>query len=814
MRLRFSCPLDAAIGLALFGLLLVYFQCSTLSKCSVLSPAMSYGGLIDYARQLRWKAGLDWADALPFALLLLVLLALLAGEWRWHRLSRFLAWALASEQRTLALMGLSSLVSVRFYFTPGELGWGGDASFHLTYAELAASAIGRGELPIWTNAFGAGSPYLQFYGFLFYYLTGLVNLLCRDLNISLKLVLAGTHVASGLGMYYLVRTLCRSRRAGLVGGLAYVLCFWHTQQVVIMGRLPLGLFYALLPWPFYCFERLRSSSRSLSLVALGGLALGALALTHPGYGMWATLFFPLYCAQRLAAHPRERTRWGQAGLALLGLGLLFGAYLTLPMWLDRGLTGLAGGVDLSGVPDPSWHHLLVWSNYRFWLLPLPESARHWHGGYLGLSLIGLAGAGLWLAHRRFPRRGVAQTCWAVVACLGLTLLLVFGYRWPLLGQLPLVYLFNASRYLLFTTFFLAAAAGLGAKLLLNWRLLGRRSSGLFFLVLLGMLADLGPTTFQHPCMSADNDPLGYSQAVYERIGKLGRPFADQGQLPNYRALWALGPTHPFLGLGWLYHRGLTPLAQGFQAAELPAAVEQIGPFSRYVAEVWKNASGAELPNLPDYPFVARSLAALNVRFLLYTRADHDLAWPAGQFPHTPVLVSARAKGYRQEELARRWSRPEVEQQLQKTVVSADFMPTARQMVAVIWAAETMQADPANRTCQSLPLLEWQGPEYLGALPQVELLEHRVWDQRAELRLRLDAPAYARLAYAYYPYLAVEVDGQRVAPFQTVDHFIALKLDAGEHKVVLTPYLSPLRRALLLLDAFLLAAAIWVWLHRH
>jgi hypothetical protein len=42
----------------------------------------------------------------------------------------------------------------------------------------------------------------------------------------------------------------------LLAGLAYVLGFWHTQQVLIMGRLPLSLFYALLPLPFYFLEGL------------------------------------------------------------------------------------------------------------------------------------------------------------------------------------------------------------------------------------------------------------------------------------------------------------------------------------------------------------------------------------------------------------------------------------------------------------------------------------------------------------------------------------------------------------------------------
>ncbi|MBM3279027.1 MAG: hypothetical protein FJY95_13225 [Candidatus Handelsmanbacteria bacterium] len=153
----------------------------------------------------------------------------------------------------------------------------------------------------------------------------------------------------------------------------------------------------------------------------------------------------------------------------------------------------------------------------------------------------------------------------------------------------------------------------------------------------------------------------------------------------------------------------------------------------------------------------------------------------------------------------------MEQKLQEAVLEPDFMPTARRMVGVGWVARTMQADPANHTCQLVPLLDWQGPEHLGGQPKVEVLEHRVWDQRVRLRLRLDGPAYVRLAYAYYPHLAVEVDGRSVEPFETVDHFLALRLDAGEHDIELRPLLSPLRRGLLLLDLLLLGVGTWLWI---
>ena len=49
-------------------------------------------------------------------------------------------------------------------------------------------------------------------------------------------------------------------------------------------------------------------------------------------------------------------------------GLIFGAYLTLPMWVEHDNTGLRLGISMSHTPDPTWRQLLTWSNYRFSLL--------------------------------------------------------------------------------------------------------------------------------------------------------------------------------------------------------------------------------------------------------------------------------------------------------------------------------------------------------------------------------------------------------------------------------------------------------------
>ena len=70
---------------------------------------------------------------------------------------------------------------------------------------LATEAISAGQVPFWTFFMGTGSPYLQNYGFAFFYLVGVVDLVFSDLFLSLKLTMASFgHLLSGLGMYFLV----------------------------------------------------------------------------------------------------------------------------------------------------------------------------------------------------------------------------------------------------------------------------------------------------------------------------------------------------------------------------------------------------------------------------------------------------------------------------------------------------------------------------------------------------------------------------------------------------------------------------------
>jgi len=564
-------------------------------------------------------------DGLLAMMIVLLTCGIVVVEWRGGGLTRFLHETLTSDRATLALLAVISVVLVRCYFVPGEPAWSGDGPAHLAYARFAAASLALGEAPIWTNFAGAGTPYLQFYGVLFPWLVGFVQLVVDDPWIAIKLLLGGAHVISGLGVYRFVGRAQRSRAAGLVVGLAYVASFWHLQQVLIMGRLPLSLVYVLLPWPFWAVEGLRFRQDSARAVLAGGVSLGALILTHPRYGFWATA--------------------SVAGYAGLRLG----------QWRSQ--------ADLRG-----------------------------RLGALGFLLLALA------------------------------------YRSPLLQQVPLVTGLNASRYLLFATFFISALAGCGVHRLAATRF-GRRSVAV---VVIALVADLGSTTFVHlyTPSSRVHDLLSGDalDALATTTGDL-----PAGQIPDYRLFTSTGAVHDSMAMAAAHLHGL-PTFQSYHPGASRSATSFSRPFESYLNHALEGLEHpAEIGTREDAGLIYAGLAMLNVGYVLVER-DREYFLNRKALSHTPILVATHAG---------------------PVTVAAPEGSTER-MLAII---EQTGVDLPSASCRSILLTGGVEQEAAGPAT-VRVLAHNVWPQRVELTVATGGACFARLAYSYMPQLQVSVDGRQ------------------------------------------------------
>ena len=817
-----------AAALGLLAVLLFVHQYTTMARFAVIPPGLRFTSFSKYLSIIFARIEFAPLDYALLAAIAGLFLGLMVAEHRGGCLSALLRWVFTGEGRTIALLGAAGFVAVRFYIGSGYFPWGGDQPQHICFSHMASRSIAEGELPIWTNYLGTGTPYLQFYGFLFFYLTGLVDQLWTDIFASLKAVMAVLHAASGLAMYLLARTVTRSRVAGFIAGLAYVLSFWHTQQVIIMGRFPLSLFYALLPLPFYFFERLSSPGPAghrarLASSLAGGICLGALALTHPGYAFWATVLLGLYIGLRLLLEIPAGERPGLAGWSavLLAGGLVFGGYLTLPMWLERDYTGLYRGLDLSGIPAPTWQHVLAWSNYRFWAILPPGLVKgNWYGGYLGLTLaIAVAAAAavsLLSRSRKLILRSLPALC-----CLVLTVLIVFGYHWSLFESIPIVKMMGAGRYLLFTVFFLALAAGPAVQALMVLLRRRRWRVPVSTLILCGIAVDLGPTTFQQVYFAGD---LG--AGMFPQIRAQADSLDAHGQLPNFRVLWNGSKRGENLLKGQLYFDTRAPRPGSFHPGRSRPAVDFVKPVDQYLSKLVEmgyfaidDSIDAGLQGqFPETLFgrnhggiVLAGLTMMDVRYHILSNLEEQISiGDLGETgSHGPVLVSSKIEPFPRRGLDQLVASGEPFSAMESEGVDPGFTKMLTGSYHALFLVANTGVDPVTRVCERIYVLDSEGRE-LGTNPAVEVLEHTVRMQRVDLKLRVSEACFARLAYSWFPHLRVTVDGRETAPLRTAGGFMAVHLEAGEHDLTLEAELSPLRRVLLAVNLLYMAATVFLF----
>lgn len=784
-------PWDAVAGIALLVMALALNQFITLDKFAALPPGAGFLTIEEFADRVSESVSFDGIDGLIAVLMLASGLYLLWCQIRRDSLGRLVEILLSNERRALWSMLFVNLVFVRYYFAFGQMSWAGDSSEHLAYAVVASKSLASGEWPIWTNSFSAGSPYGQFYGFLFFIVVGLVDQLFGDIHNSLKVVMGSMHALSGLSVYGVARMQGLRRGEACLAGWAYVLSVWHMQQVMSMGRYPLSIVYALLPLPLLFFERARLMRRQVESAFFGGLALAAIAFTHPGYGYWAALFTGVYVAVRSGWWKGKRQqKWFFWGVILLAYGLLVGSYLTLPMHVEKEYTGLSGGVSLDGVPDPTWEHVLVWSNFRIRLSELMGVNHHWYGGYIGLSLCILAlvaVVGWW--------RSRSRSLGAILVCGFVAWSLVFAYRSLLVQQIPFASSFNAGRYLLFFIFFLSLAAGWGAHL---WR---RSAMPLSLLPMLLVGMDLLPATFQHPYAMRSA-----SLSIYPSVKELGLVAEDGQLLTEGRLFPTTANMHPFIALSWFYTQTGLP-TMGAIYTESPRVQDRFfAPWSKAVTDMVDRRDESN----PLFQYFKDGARLQNILYVIGIDIESEILKQYEIWPHTPVLASVELIRYPEEKLKAIRENGQLDQLIARYFPEGiSGYPVADSFDALFITSGT-GVHPTENTCRAIYVRGLPEDISLSGVPRVSVLEHREKNQYVFLRLQTSSTCFVRLAYAYYPFLEVRVNGRKVEPWETAGGFIALQIDGGESEIELIPRLSPLRRTLLGMVAFTVVLGGYFW----
>lgn len=773
-------PRDVITSLIILSGGLLLLQYITLEKFKKLSPSKNYLTFSNFLEEVEKNhVVLNHTD---YALIGLIVITSIILLLRWQSLSLFLDVILKSTLKTYVFLGFTILVCVRFYFALGTSNWAADASAHTTYAWITSQIFSQGEWPIWNNYFCAGTPFLQFYGFLFFYFVGAVDQVVGNIFWSIKFVLTLGHVISSLGMCAFVSTALNSRRAGFIAGLAFALSFWHTQQIIIMGRLPLSLFYACLPWPFFFFEKLQSCKNQYLITLGGALMLSLLVFTHPGYGFWAIVMFTVYTLSKLCITHATQTgiHLAKFGTQMIVGGVFFSSYLTLPMWVEKGYTGLRNGFQMSHYPDPSWQQLVNWSNHHFSILTNNAVINNWYGGYLGISLILLALLG-YMSFLLVQSPNKKTTAFAAGACVLLSLILVFGYRWSILQSLEVVKALNSGRYLLFVVFFMSTLVGSGFALL-EERKKGniKATRNWTVLIVLIIMLDLFPTTFQFPFAPKENSGpslIDLPTALYETLQEGISQSSMPSEIPNTRLFFDDKKTYQPLLISWLtIFLGMPNIDYIYTEATL-AAVFYHTFYEHLSQQLQQPNTSHELQEMDKH--LLSGLALTNVSDVIFRKANQHFKWTSSA--STPILIST---------------------QIKPVVIKENPQHETPALEIIKWMGDI---DIEQNTCESIILQHIKSTRIFNTKPSIKVLRHKVEIQKMTMVIEVSDSCFARLPYAYYPSLSVMRNKKSIAKMQTAGGFICIELPPGKHTIELVPSLSFLRKTLLGIEVVTLLA---------
>jgi len=211
--------------------------------------------------------------------------------------------------------------------------------------------------------------------------------------LAYNLLMLGTIVLSGLGMYLLVRELTAQPLAAFLAGLAFAFAPYRIDQWTHLEVLS----SQWMPFALYGFRRFFVTGRRRALAG-GAAALVAQALSCAYYLVYFTPFAVAYCLYETIARGRARDRrtWlallGAGAGALLVVGLFLWPYLQVRRLGDVGVRSLA---EVQQFSADTHAFATVSHNARLWgdrIRALPKNEGQGFPGFTILAFAGLAAA--------------------------------------------------------------------------------------------------------------------------------------------------------------------------------------------------------------------------------------------------------------------------------------------------------------------------------------------------------------------------------------------------------------------------------------
>lgn len=777
-----------------------FYTLTFLKSSLIANPQLNRFNITSWALILQLSSSIRLADILLILLLPTSLVILIVGEVKGELLSIFFNWCLTAKIRLFCLLFLLWTIATLYYWAPGYI-LAADSTSHLSRTNFVAESFKGFHFPFWSNFWYLASPFLQFYGPLYFWITGLVTMIFTDVTLATKFSLWILHILSGFTMFLYVKQISENSRAAFLSSTIYVYAFAHTHLIIWKGALPMSLILALLPLTFYFLEKYLQESHPKRFLGFFTLTNALLLVSHPVMGLYCGWYLLLYIWIYFSLNFNRKYRL--IPLLLSGVWtFIMSSFIIVPMLFEKSLVTASERSPLPIIKIPTLYTIknaLIWGN------SLTGKGTD-NIAYLGITVFVLA----FLAIIYFLRKRERVILFPTIA-------FVFSF------------FISASsvREIVFILFFISILAGFGILAfdtiideIRSWFgqtliKIGNPQKITMTIILLGLiLIDIGPTTIQ----SVYRSDKGFFIEMGKKLESLNNSHRvieasyEGEKLDAYIGPGGTPLMYFFIPLVIGPHNSTAPWTHNYAILLIERAISELnhnGLLSdstvkglvilnvKYI--LINNRSGYVLPDLQEASsyYTNRTLPAIEI-------ADSEFILFSDRISTTYELSETLEKRLIwKEELASE---------------SSEKNTWIQQIFKLI---DDMNIDSRRRTTGQIFVKDNRG--YLSGSNRVENLEIKIANLSYELKevkldVEVNVAGFLQLSYPYYRFLNIMVDGKTVEPLRSALELVVLPMEAGKHNIRITAYLSPLRKGTLVCSIFgggsLVVFLIWAQSRRE
>jgi len=672
-----------------------------------------------------------------------------------YEFSNFLTTIFSNKKYAITALIIFLSFVFSFYFAPGDVLISDAGQFQaVTFSYL--NSIKSFDFPDFTFDFYGGSMQFYYYGPFYFVLSSLVSLVVGNINLGLKLLLFFFHIASAVAFFLFANKLTKNYKMSFIAALAYSLSFEHVAKITIGGRTLLAVIYLLMPLFLLIFEKLidKSIAKLKSAIFLSFI-MAAIFLTSPADAVYVFPLLAVYAFLRFSSLNRFELL-KPLSLAFF-LFLLLTAFWTIPFFAERQFVSASDRAAYELTPNlapSSAERLVSWPGF------LGISPVY----YVGLSLLFLA---FFAVTASIKKRGIGLV---LSACFLLSLFLTIFYS----GRAGPILVFS-----------LAILAVFGVPYM--YKFISRKfkiSEATFTtLILLIVLIDLLPAVVQ-PAYA----DFSYEKNVFDEglpVNYAGGRVLDLHS--NYRTYY------PYVS----YTNNNIPEVFGILPEGAPRSFAYIASIATGAAQdIYDNNS-----TLSDT--VLQGLFLFNTEYLIIHNQQRGI----------PADVSFASKRYsfgfeRDTEIINLDNSPVILSRSLQCCFTHSLDAEEGFFTKLKFNSRNLDWDYTSSLVSEMGInLETSTADYILTKShqtlQIEPTKPLVFNivaqsyspKKVVMIVNSSSESFARLAYSYYPWLKISVNGEKQLPIQTAMNFVALKLNEGISEIVIEADVSSLRKVL-------------------